>query len=366
MTAGVDSRSYIEDGSKRRQRVTTQKIEVLYSSSAILSRLKFLLGEPSRDDRRVVLVAYVGDGARAYLPSPNGLRVICNPSAGGTSARVLRELRDAGARVQLSGKLHAKVFWSEERGCIIGSANASTSALGVGGLKEAAVLLPPGMVDIDKLIAHAAPADATEAALARLQKEIKDLPRRFRPESDSNSAGRNDRIDFGTWFESANRGSDPWKLGWWTEASIRHARSAIVKAKTEYGVAKPSDYFNAAYGTVSKHDWLLCFDIDDEDTKSICWLFVDFVVSVSPSDKGAYDKACPFQAIQVHPLKKCPSPPFQITQPFRKAFRRALRDWGVRRIRKRRSLVPAQALLKETHLLFLEERERSVSEQENG
>lgn len=120
------------------------EVEILYTSSAILERLLKLLGSPDKDDRRVALVAYVGGGARAFLAAPDGMRVICNPSPGGTSARVLRELIQAGAKVQLSQHLHAKVYWSEKRGCIVGSANASTNALGVGGLVETAVFFATG------------------------------------------------------------------------------------------------------------------------------------------------------------------------------------------------------------------------------
>ncbi len=45
-----------------------------------------------------------------------------------------------------------KVYWSEGVGAVVTSANLSTNAMGVGGLKEAGVLLGPEFIDIAKLL----------------------------------------------------------------------------------------------------------------------------------------------------------------------------------------------------------------------
>lgn len=328
-------------------------VEILYTSSEILMRLLKLFGNPDKDDRRVALVAYVGGGARAFLAAPSGMRVICNPSPGGTSARVLRELIQAGAEVQLSLHLHSKVYWSEKRGCIVGSANASTNALGVGGLTETAVFLRPGVVDIDRLIVEACPKDVTEAALARLQKGTNKLPKKFQPESDVDSKEQGKSPDFTSWFTSAHRNSDPWKIAWWTDVGST-AKSAFARALTEYGVAEPVQHMNVASGTVNSNEWLLCYEIDNdwERVKKIGWQFVNFVVPVAASDKAAYEKKWPFQAIQVHALKKCPSPPFQITDKFRKAFREAVIDWGIEKLTEKHSLQVPDKLLKSIYSLM--------------
>jgi len=338
------------------------EVEILYTSSAILMRLLKLFGNADKDDRRVAVVAYVGAGARAFLAAPDGMRVICNPAPGGTSARVLRELIQAGAHVQLSQHLHAKVYWSEKRGCIVGSANASTNALGVGGLQEAAVFLPPGLFDIDRLIAQASPQNVTEKALAILQKETNKLPKKFQPDSAADSVEQNTSRDFTSWFTSAHRNTDPWKMAWWTDYGVT-AKSAVRRASLEYGVAEPFEHMNVAKRTVNPHEWLLCFQID-EDWKRIAkisWQFVHYIVPVASSDKGAYQKKWPFQAIQVHALKKCPSPPFQITNEFRTAFRKAVRDWGIEKLSERNSLQVPAKLLKSTYNLMeaTEKREKT-------
>ncbi|MBV5274344.1 MAG: phospholipase D family protein [Lamprocystis purpurea] len=330
--------------------------EVLYTSGEILSRLKALFAEPKKDDRRVAIVAYVGDGALHYLASPKGMHLICNPSAGGTSPHALRRLIQLKATVQLSANLHAKVYWSEQRGCIIGSANASTNALGVGGLKEAAVFLPPGTVDIDKLIAEAAPQDVTEKALLKLQKGTNALPPRFRGTANPDPGNAPEPMDFRGWFEQPHRDSDPWKLGYWLATDIKPARSALTKVKQEYGVDTIPGFMCAASGTTQNGDWLLTFHAPVDEVKIIAWMFIDFVVPVSPSDEAAFSKEYPFQAIQVHSLKHCPRPPFKITPAFRKAFARAVREHGLEDLAEcsTRSLVPPTELLDSTYTLMSE------------
>src|SRR4030043_394789 len=103
-----------------------KNMQILYSSAEIHAGIKRLFSEPSPHDRRIALVAYVGSDGESYLPHPNGLRVICSPSAGGTDPETLRRLMKRGARVEFSDALHMKVYWSRNRGCIIASANASS------------------------------------------------------------------------------------------------------------------------------------------------------------------------------------------------------------------------------------------------
>jgi len=128
------------------------RIKILYSSADIHAGIKRLFSQPSPRDRRVTLVAYVGSDGESYLPHPDGLRVICSPSAGGTDPETLRRMIKRGATVEFSDGLHMKVYWSRNRGCIITSANASSSALGVSSLKEAGIWPPPRVIKIDKLI----------------------------------------------------------------------------------------------------------------------------------------------------------------------------------------------------------------------
>jgi hypothetical protein len=147
-----------------------QKSVLLYTSAEIHTCIKRLFGQPSADDKRVALVAYVGSDGEKYRPHPEGLRLICNPSAGGTDPDTLRSLLKRKATVEISDRLHMKVYWSKNRGCVITSANASSNALGKGGLKEAGIWLPSRAVDVGRLIRYAQPRKLRESDLRQLDK----------------------------------------------------------------------------------------------------------------------------------------------------------------------------------------------------
>jgi hypothetical protein len=197
---------------------------VLYSSRSIRAKISEVLGEPSKSDRRVALVAYLGRGADAYLP--------------------------------------------------------------------------PGEVDIDRLIACASPEPVTTAGLARLHRANKLLPPRIRRPIEPPSHPE----DYLAWYHSPYRNSDPWKFGWWSDSVIEIAKAAKAKSRTEFGKSEPEDALNVASGTVEKSDWLLCFEIADGKTvRNLTWMFVDFLVPVRRSESGVYEREYPLQAIQVFP-----------------------------------------------------------------
>ena len=119
-----------------------EQMEILYTSDAIRSALASLFAHPAT--RRVAVVAYVGRRAASFLPHPEGVEVFCRPQAGATSTEGVRDLLEAGARVQFVDDLHAKVYWAEGRGAIVGSANLSNNALDGDRLHEVGVLLGQG------------------------------------------------------------------------------------------------------------------------------------------------------------------------------------------------------------------------------
>src|SRR5664280_293419 len=148
--------------------------KILYSSADIHAGIKRLFSQPNSSDRRVALVAYVGSDGESYLPHPENLRVICSPSAGGIDPDTLRSLMKRNAKVEFSDNLHMKIYWSRNRGCIITSANASSSALGVSSLKEAGIWLPPGIDKIDQLIKYANPRPINPSELRKLDTQSKE------------------------------------------------------------------------------------------------------------------------------------------------------------------------------------------------
>jgi hypothetical protein len=252
------------------------------------------------------------------------------------------------AAVRFSRRLHMKVYWSEERGCVLTSANASANALGAGGLKEAGAWFPPGVVDIDALLSYADPVEVTKDALLKLQMATRRLPSHLRPGTDRRKGKSGTIHDFIHWWNSPLRDADPWKLGWWS-VRLPFAKAAQDQAKLQYGVPTPTDFLGVATGQVKPGEWLLTFEARDSgQIRSPGWLFVDLVVGVDPDDADAHEKDFPYQAVQVFPNDKYPSPPFALTKPFVTAFKKAIQMYGLDAVTERHSLAPPPKLLRLT------------------
>lgn len=304
------------------------KIDVLYTSNQIFKKIGEVIGESDSGGRRVVLVAYLGVDAETYLTYPKGLEIICNPQPGATSPEVIRKLLKRGAKVRFSDRLHMKVYWSETRGCIITSANASANALGKGDLKEAGIYLPPGEVDIDKLINYTDPQEITDKKMEILDRKTRllraKLPKYFVPPP-------NDK-DFLSWHNDPHK--EIWKLGWWGD-SAEAAKSTKEECKKRYGRSEPVDWNNFPKGVIKRDEWILNFKINEENEKigKEEWMFADIVLPVDPDDKKAFEKDYPYQAAQAQPSRSYPKPPFKCNSPnFRKAFREAIKQFGIAKI----------------------------------
>lgn len=311
---------------------------VLYKSAEVHAQIKRLFGSPNPSDVRVALVAYVGSDAESYLPHPKGLRVICAPSSG-TDPDAIRRLINRGARVEVADKLHMKVYWSQRRGCIITSANASSNALGIGGLKEAGVLVPAEAVDIRRLIKYAQPRPITGKDLHKLDT----LKKRQRKEALNRAANTERAADFIDWYASPHRSQ--WKLGWFNDSVSGVSVAAKEQTAVEYGRKQPHSWVTFAKGRVQANDWVLSFALTDRGPKEVQWLYVDFLVRVSPKERRYYFSGAPFHAVQVHSLSRYPLPPFRITRAFRRALWTALRHYGAERLTDaKRDTPPAQLL----------------------
>jgi hypothetical protein len=100
-------------------------MRILYDSESVRNSIIELFEDPRK--RRVAVVAFVGEGAEAYLPNPAGLELFCWPKPGNTDPDTLISLMKRGAKVSFVNDLHMKVYWSESNGTILTSANLSTS-----------------------------------------------------------------------------------------------------------------------------------------------------------------------------------------------------------------------------------------------
>jgi hypothetical protein len=146
-------------------------------------------------------------------------------------------------------------------------------------------------------------------------------------------------LDFLEWQTFSGRRD--WKLGWW-DLVAEFAIDAVKKAKQSYGVIEPNDFVNVKKGGVRAQNWLLLFRLPGGT--DVRWMYVDFIIKVSRSDKVAFDQSFPIQAVQANSPGKY-RPPFKIDRAFRSAFKNAIKGYGAERIESRESLRPPKMLL---------------------
>ncbi len=296
-------------------------MKMLYNSGEVRTAIRGLFSNGK--GRRVVVVGFVGKGAEAYLPKRNGIELYCWPKGGGTSSDALRRLAKDNVNIRFVDGLHAKVYWSEGRGCVITSANLSTNALGAGDLKEAGVLLGPNACDIDRLLSELHPRPMAESELRRLDRENSLLV----SQQPQLRALVRQRQSFAEW--AASRFRKQWKLGWWDEEDD-FSKTARKFVKAEYGLSRPDYFIPGRKGDYKDGDWILCFNSATPRISEIRWLFADDVIMIRGSNR-----TYPYEALQVWPSdnRRCPPPPFEIDKRFRKAFRKAISEYGKKKIK---------------------------------
>jgi hypothetical protein len=308
-------------------------MRVLYSSGELHDSIKEVLAAPQLGDRRVALVAFVGGSAQAFLPDPDGLEIVCWLQPGATDALTLERLKRRGAKLFKSDRLHMKVYWSSRRSCVICSANASGQALGGGNQKEAGVWLPPDVVDIARLWHEASPEPVEDDDLGRLAIEGEHASRR------GGGGVAAPCADFREWRSLPWRRG--WKLGAWTH-DADFAQNALKRSARAHGVTRPNYLIDTKKGQARPQDWLLMFN--SPAVAYVRWLYVDFVVEVPRTDE-AYVNGYPFQAVQIHKPKLCPTPPFRIDPFFKAALRRAVKGYGIQEVDELEVAAPPEDLL---------------------
>jgi hypothetical protein len=232
-----------------------------------------------------------------------------------------------------------KVYWSRNRGCVITSANASSSALGRSGLKEAGIWLPAGTVNINRLIHYAHPRLLRESDLRRLDAQSREYKKNFV----GKGTKKNSAPDFLQWYTGPHRSA--WKVSWTDNELTGAACTVKEQTATEYGHRKPHTWVSVGENRVRRNDWLLSFTFTTRGNKSVHWIYVDFVVKISPKEKRYYYHDWPYHAVQVNPASKYPLPPFQITAQFRKALSAATKAYTPDRIKAAKTDIPSLRLI---------------------
>jgi hypothetical protein len=312
--------------------------KILYTSADVRKTIIDLF-EKSKG-RRVAITAFVGKGAEAYLPKPDGIELICWPKAGGTNPNALRVLMKKGIQVKFADNLHMKVYWTADQGAVITSANLSVNALGSGNLQELGILVPSDALDIDRIIQKIKPRSINVMELASLDV----AHRRYQM---INKGMKRESVKLPTfleWYETPMR-NENWRLGYWDE-DIHPSLAAKRKTKELYEINEPRDFLSCKANRYKAHDLVLKFRLESNTPTLLCWLNVDFVERTDKSDK-VYEAKYPYHAVQAQKSTYYSGVdlPFKIDDGFKRAFTVAIRKYGATRFRKEDPSIPSNELI---------------------
>lgn len=310
-------------------------VVILPDSASVRRKVKAVF---STKGRKVAVVAFVGQDAETYLGKYlRGTEIYCWPRAGGTNPHAIQDLRSKfGCKVYFANKLHMKIFWSRDRGCVIGSANLTNNALGENGLKEAGVFLDDSsLVKVDQIIKSIGAHLVTDVAVRKLIEEHKSYYAKNRPRH-----ARKRARSFLDWYNSTPRES--WKLGWFCEAA-EFSKTANQIARKQYGLKEPEDFLYAEKISFDETDWVLVYKLHEDGcpiySSSIAWLYVERLVRTNEEPDW------PYEAIQFRPTKHFASPPFRIDPKFRKAFQAVGEELGARTMMPVKNCTPPKRLI---------------------
>jgi len=313
-------------------------MRIITKPGQIRKEIKRLLGDP--EDERIVAVAYVGADARSFLSSPSGLIIYCWPQAGGTNPNAIEELVRDRAKVRFVKRLHAKVYWSRNRGALIGSANLTANALGEHGLHEAAVVVPPGVFDMHSFLKPMRPEPDFAATLVKLHEEHVRFWQRNRRRGRPRVRPRLPL--FPEWFVE---GRPEWRIGWYEE-DANPPKDAVDELEHETGSRK--------YAT-----FLSCSERSDLGagvfTLSFCIRAVGGVTKIKSLEWWAPEMATltkkkswndwPWVWFGRVRIPDGTSPPFRCDTQFRKALAETIDESGGLQWLKAASLKPTKAFL---------------------
>jgi hypothetical protein len=78
-------------------------------------------------------------------------------------------------------------------------------------------------------------------------------------------------------------------------------------------------------------------------------MYVHFIVKVGRSDNHAYAYGYPYQAVQVWTAKHYPALPFAASADFKRAFKAAVKAFGLRKLIDRDITTPPRSLIELIH-----------------
>jgi hypothetical protein len=302
--------------------------EPLYTSADIRGRIRRLFAPEHRRRRRIICVAYIGADCLDYIPFARGVKIYCSPQPGATIATGLDRLLAAGADLYFINGLHAKLYWTEGVGAVVGSPNLSANALGDEGLIEFALAIPDAeRIKPENIIGQRRPRRVTPEAIEELRRaetllrQSNPLPERRRPKHTVvQRPGSARTVSFTEWITF--RGERRLQLlEQWDDYEDSADAKAFVKEK--YGVQRPfEEVWGMAPDSVTAGSWVLSYERETGQVTG--WILVTDVIRRPIKD--APDKEYPYLSLQVGDPRA--RPPFACDRAFKRAFKKAYDDWG--------------------------------------
>lgn len=289
---------------------SSEKPLFLGNAAALRKKIAYVTAKAA--GRRIVLVAYVGDNGVSFLTEPDGVTVYCWDAPGSTTAAGIESLQARGATVYFVAGLHAKLYWSKRRGCVVASANLSMAALNGSSVRhEIGVYFPDSaIIDIGKIIHRLRARPATKDAIARLDREAPAV-RRARA-----SLRRKRRLPpFEQWARAPAR--RVLVVIWSSEGKPTLGDyAAIAESGEAIGIQEARDRYRDsvwAPNSVGVGDWLLTVKATASErlVGPTGWLYVHAVGRVE-GERWAYE------------LSSRPTPPFAASAAFSLRVRRFL------------------------------------------
>lgn len=290
-------------------------MQYLYNAKAIREKVRIIF---SSRMQKFAIVGFVGNGVRDALKAccTENLTVICWPKAGATSADGVRWLLDSGVNVLFCDNLHHKIYFSEENGVVIGSANLSHRALVECRQHESAVYDSGKGFDLTKILSELNTRAVTEDELHELDVSA-EAKRRSANDSPDNASNRDV-----TFLEAIKtRFPKKWKIVTWSEDWTEEAKQTIRnEVEAEFGVRSHKNSNEIDSKNFRIGDYVLQIKIDQDEyvlPQAGRWLVVDHVV-------WSRD----LRAIIQLNRRPAMNPPFVIDKEFKRALRKAINESG--------------------------------------
>lgn len=289
---------------------------------------------------RIIATGFVGGTPLAMLPADlTGVDILCWDKPGATQPQGVEALITAGARVWFLTGLHAKIYWHEQGGVIMGSSNLSNPGLCDGSQIEACV----AVCDVDGAVRRqliswrdqAVPC-GTDAFNSRFQTLIKrDIELRQRliglrwlEISRVPRQPKSPKRTFAQWLAQDPDFRQQWQLGYWVPHTGRTDRYAASKWEDRYEDGNYSTYRRADTPDLIERTATLDVRIVASGKRSKAagrrpyWWFPETMVVSPERDSDPYHWFARVDVPRGSPL------PFAIDTPFLNAVESALVDLG--------------------------------------